>query len=126
MEPISASTTALNVIGTAIKVGWEIYILVQGVRTAPAHIQRLATEMQGLYNLLATIQRLLEKNHTQNDQIITDMLENLETILHDCIEVFKDVKKIMNPFLDSHGEASAGRWRGFLWATSKKDDVMAL
>ncbi|KAK3178037.1 hypothetical protein OEA41_000169 [Lepraria neglecta] len=91
MDPISASTTALSVIGA---------------RTAPAHIQRLATEMQGLYNLLATIQRLLEKNHTQNDQIITDMLENLETILHDCIEVFKD--------------------RGFLWATFKKDDVMAL
>ena len=126
MDPISAATTALSVIGTAIKVGRETYILVQGARTAPAHIQRLATEMQGLYNLLATIQRLLEKNYTQNDQIIMDMLENLETILHDCIEVFKDVKKIMNPFLDSHGEASAGRWRGFLWATFKKDDVMAL
>lgn len=48
MDPIIASTTVLSVIGTAIKVGRETYILVQGARTAPAHIQRLATEMQGL------------------------------------------------------------------------------
>lgn len=126
MDPLSTAATVLSVIGVAIRVGRETYILVQGARTAPAYIQRLTTEMQGLYTLLATFQRLLENHRNQRDQIITDMLENLHTTLCDCIEVFKDIKKIMSPFLDGHGDAVTGRWRGFLWATFKKDDVTAL
>ncbi|MCJ1378667.1 hypothetical protein MMC17_001766 [Xylographa soralifera] len=126
MDPLSAATTVLSVMGVAIKGAREIYILAQGVRTAPAYIQRLATEMQGLYTVLATFQRLLENNRSRRDQIITDMLENLHNTLRDCIEVFKDIKNIMSPYLDSHGDASTGRWKGFLWATFKKDDVMAL
>lgn len=48
MDPVSASTTALSVIGTTIKMGWETYISVQGARMALAHIQRVVTKMQGL------------------------------------------------------------------------------
>ena len=126
MDPLSIATTVLSVLGVAIRVGRETYVLVQGARTAPVYIQRLATEMQGLYTVLATFQRLLENNRSRRDQIITDMLENLHTTLHDCIEVFKDIKKIMSPYLESHGDAGTGLWKGFRWATFKKDDVMAL
>ena len=126
MEPLTTAATVLSAIGAAIKMGRETYMVVQGARTAPAHIQRLSIELQGLYTLLATFQRLLENHGSQRDQIITDLLEILETTLRDCIEVFKDVKKIVNPFLDSHGDAAAGRWRGFIWTTFKKDDVIAL
>lgn len=126
MDPLSAAATVLSMMGVAISVGRETYVLVEGARTAPAYIKRLATEMQDLYTILATFQRLLENNRSQRDQIITDMLENLHTTLRDCIEVFKDIKKIMSPYLDSQGDAGTGRWKGFLWATFKKDDVMAL
>ena len=126
MDPLSVATTVLSMMGVAIKVGRETYVLVQGARTAPAYIQRLATEMQDLYTILATFQRLLENNRSQRDQIITDMLENLHATLRDCIEVFKDIKKIMRPYLDSQGDAGTGRWKGLFWATFKKDDVMAL
>ena len=54
------------------------------------------------------------------------MLENLHITLCDCIEVFKDIKKLMSPLLDGHGDAATGRWRDFFWATFKKDDVTAL
>lgn len=40
--------------------------------------------------------------------------------------VFTDVKKVISPFMDSHGDASRGKLKGFLWATFKKDDVIVL
>ena len=115
MDPFTSATTVLTVIGMAIKVGRETYALIQGTRDSPSHIQRLATELEGLYTLLATSQKLIERIQTQNDRVISDILQNLETILTNCIEVFVDVRRTLSPFLAANGDASVGIRKGFLW-----------
>lgn len=126
MEPFTSATTVLTVVGMAIKVGRETYSLVQDTRHASAHIQRLATELEGLYTLLATFQWLLEDLDDQNDPEISDILENLDTNLTNCIEIFVDIKRAVNPFVNLEGDAATGKLKGFIWSIFKKDDVVVL
>lgn len=123
MDPFTSAATVLTVVGMAIKVGRETFALTQGIRGSPNNVQRLATELESLHTLLATLQELIERIQTQNDRVISDMLQNLETILTNCIKVFLDVRRTLNPLLDANGDASVGIWKGFLWASSKRDDV---
>lgn len=104
----------------------ETYVLVQDTRKAPAHIQRLSTEMKSLHELLATIQRLVEKVQNQTDPVISDILENLQKFITNCIEVFTDVRKVLNTSSKADCDASMGAWKGFLWATFRRDDVVVL
>ena len=120
IDPLRTATSVLGVMAVAIRAGHETHRLVQGIRMAPKYIQSLATEMQGLYTLLAAFRRLLQNSRSQRDQTINDMLRSLHTTLCGCIEVFKDIKKTLSPYLDSHGDVATGR------ATFKRDEVMAL
>jgi len=88
MDGLTSAVAVLTIVQMAIKVGGETYKVFQEARKAPVHIQSLATELRDLYTLLETLQQLLQKNHSQDDRIIADMLENVETILRNCMTVF--------------------------------------
>lgn len=74
MDGLTSAVTVLIIVQMAIKVSGETYKLVQEARKASIHIQSLATELGDLYTLLATFQQLLQKNHSQDDRIIADVL----------------------------------------------------
>jgi len=82
--------------------------------------------MKSLHELLATTQRLVEKVQNQTDPVISDILENLQKFITNCIEVFTDVRKVLNTSSKADCDASMGAWKGFLWATFRRDDVVVL
>ena len=126
MEPFTSAATVLQVIGMAVKTGQEIHGLVQNVRNAPKNIQRLSTELQELCKLLATFQRLLECFRDDRDSLVSEMLDNLETVLANCLGVLKDIRKAISPFVTANGDATKGKLKRLLWAALKKNDILVL
>ncbi|KAG8530491.1 uncharacterized protein KY384_004994 [Bacidia gigantensis] len=126
MDPFTSAVTVLAAVGMAIKVSKQTFNMVNGARQAPPQIRRLAIELQSLYTLLATLQSLIARNREQHDSIIVDMLDNLGSLIRNCLEVFKDIQRTLMPFMKTDGKASIGLWQAFTYSVFSRNDVKAL
>jgi hypothetical protein len=126
-EPVTIVSASLSIAANAWKVGKETYDLVQGVKAAPKHIQRLAADFEGLYGVLGTLQGLLESHETRSPSASLPALTgNIETALRGCIRVFQDVQQIITPFVAVNGKVIRSTWNGIKWELFKKNDVNVL
>ena len=126
MDPFSGAVSVLTVVGMALKMSQETHIMVQSIRSAPAQVQRLATELRDLYSLLAMFQSLLDRAPREPEGTVMDMLENLQKVLKNCMVVLKDTKTTLAPFVGPDGANSMGFWRGVQYAAFKRSDVVVL
>ena len=126
MDPFTAAATVLTVVGMVLKASKETHEMVEGIRTAPAQIQRLATELRDLYSLLGTFQALLDRQSEEPSDTVREMLDNLQSLLQNCLTVLKDVKAALGPLIRPDGTAAAGLWRGFQYAAFRRSDIIVL
>lgn len=124
-EPVSIATVALSIAASAYKLSKDTYDLIQGIRGAPSHITRLSKDIQGLYGVLETLQHLLSTEAKKVEGgLINTLIVDLEDLLRNCVEVFKDIQKILVPFESDGSKHTA--WKGFKWEMFKKTDVTGL
>lgn len=124
-EPVSIVTAALSIAGSAYKISKDTYDLIQGIRGAPSHITRLSKDIQGLYGVLGTLHLLAtEAKKKVKGGLINTLIVDLEDLLRNCVEVFRDIQKILVPFESDGSKHTA--WKGFKWEMFKKTDVTGL
>lgn len=108
-EPISIASAALSVAGTALKTCKQTYDLIQGIKNAPQHVARLRAETEGVYNSLATLQRILESEvmNTGSDPtgLRSVIVDGMIQVLQDCMKVFNDVQTALVPFIQRRGRS---------------------
>lgn len=126
-EPATIVSASLSIAANAFKIGKETYDLVQGVKDAPKHIQRLVVEFQALYRVLGTSQLLLESEAmTKKGQMPNLMLENISAALTSGVNIFKDIQQVVAPFIAVNGKVVRSPWKGIKWELFKKNDVSVL
>ncbi|KAK4992204.1 Guanine nucleotide exchange factor for Cdc42p [Elasticomyces elasticus] len=123
-DPVSiASATAT----TAFKICMETYGIVQGIRKAPAEIQRVATDLEGIYPVLGSLSRILnELARKRHNAIAEDTIADLNLLLDNAIGIFKEIREKMSRFIAVNGKVIQGLWERFNWDKFNKDDVWLL
>lgn len=127
-EPVSVLGAALTVVSTAITLGQQTYDMVTGIQEAPDNIRRLAGDLQSLYSVLGLLAHALtaQDKASRQESLPVHLISNIKELLEKCIDVFKEIGKIVKPFVDSNGNVLRGTWRGFKWEMGKKNGVLGL
>ncbi|OCK78515.1 hypothetical protein K432DRAFT_301815 [Lepidopterella palustris CBS 459.81] len=127
-EPISILGSAMTVASTAIALGQQTYDIITGIQDAPDNIKRLAIDLQGLYHVLGLLSHALSAQDQKSRQgsLPVHMIANIKELLEKCVDVFKEVSKVVQPFLDSNGNALRSFSRGLRWEIGKKASVTTL
>jgi hypothetical protein len=125
-EALAITNTTLSIAVTAFKACQNAYSLVQNVRNAPKQIQRLTTDVHGLYQALGLLQTALEQDNVATARLPSQMILDLEVLLGTCTKLSCDIISLLNPFVGTDGVARGGTWRNFKWEVFKKSDVEVL
>ena len=127
-DPVSVLGTALAVVSTAITLGQQTYDTVTGIQEAPDNIRRLAGDLKSLYSVLGVLEHALtaQDKASRQESLPVHLISNIKELLEKCIDVFKEISKIVKPFMDSNGNVLRGTWRGFKWEMGKKNGVLGL
>ena len=132
MEPITIISGVLSVIATATDLGIRTYELVDGIKSAPDHINRLAVVLRGLYHVLCVLSQALENvaqrrpRQGANDDLSLHMVASMKELVENCIHVFQDVDKAVQPYVAANGRAFRSFSKGFRWEMGKKTSVAEL
>lgn len=128
MEPVSIVAAALGLTGSAWTICEQTYRLINGIRGAPAHVARIAGDLQALCSVLWTLHAALavEEEKQIIGAIPTQMAENLQDLLRNCMGVFLEIQKVVQPFTTAQGTARRGPWKMFTWERYKKDEILLL
>ncbi|KAF2494538.1 hypothetical protein BU16DRAFT_42464 [Lophium mytilinum] len=125
-EPLSILGGALTVASTAITLGQQTYEIVTGIQDAPEHIKRLATDLQGFYHVLGLLTHALnaQLKTAHPESLPLQMITNIQDLLEKCIDVFKDISRVVQPFLDNNGNALRNFTKSFKWEMTRKANVI--
>ncbi|MCJ1370909.1 hypothetical protein MMC20_002123 [Loxospora ochrophaea] len=128
VPPLTVVSTSLSIAANAFKACKDTYELVRGIQEAPTRILRLSTDLHGVYTALGTLQSVLNTLDViaQQTGLPGMIIADLEELLFNCIGVFVDIRKIIQPILSPDGSAIGGTWKGFKWESFKKGDVEVL
>jgi len=126
-EPFTIVSTTLAATSHAFGLGQQCYELINGIKGAPDNINRLATDLKGLYTILGTLQAVLESEDAKKRQTIipNHMVSNVKELVDNCVKLFVDVNMVVKPYTGADGRALRSNWKGFRWEF-KKGSVEAL
>lgn len=120
-------TIALSAAKVAYSGCTELYSAVKGIKDAPLHIRYVFLELESLYAVLGNLTTVLHDVKASTDDEATGiLLDTVRPVLDNCISLFKDIRLIVNPFLELDGNVIAGVWHGFKWDKFKKGEVQLL
>ncbi|KAK4994782.1 cell division cycle-related protein [Elasticomyces elasticus] len=123
-DPVSIACSTAT---TAFKICKETYDTVQGIKKAPAEIQRVATDLRGIYIMLGSLSRILDELACKrHNAIASDMIADLSLLLKGAVVIFKEIQENVSPFIAVNGKVIQGFWEGFKWDKFSKDDVLLL
>ncbi|KUJ15849.1 uncharacterized protein LY89DRAFT_734995 [Mollisia scopiformis] len=125
-EALLITNTTLSITVKAFTTCQQAYSLVRGIKDAPKHIQRLSTDILGLYQVLGLLQTALTNDNGQNAQLPRQMVQDLEALLDTCTQLSIDVMTVVNPLLTAGGEVKGGIWKSISWELFKKNDLVNL
>jgi hypothetical protein len=127
-EPLTILGAAMTVASTAITLGQQTYEIVTGIQDAPDHIKRLAVDLEGLYRVLGLLTHALsvqsQRVAANPESLPVLMITNIQELLEKCVQVFKDTSRVVQPFLDSNGNAFRNFTKSFKWEMTKKANVI--
>lgn len=128
-------SVALSAAGAAYKICKETYDTVQGVndkvqgfKKAPVDVQRVATDLRGFYTVLGALQGILvtEGPKLASSTNAADQVEDITSLLQDCVEALKELQEKINPFFAINGKVIRGTWEALTWDKLSKDDIAYL
>jgi hypothetical protein len=125
-EALAITNTTLTIAVNAFKACQNAYSLVQNIRNAPKQIQRLTTDIQGLYQVLGLLQTALTEDNVASARLPSQMIQDLEVLLGTCTRLCRDITSILNPFVGFDGEVKGRTWRNLKWEMFNKSDVEVL
>ncbi|ORY08517.1 hypothetical protein BCR34DRAFT_393152 [Clohesyomyces aquaticus] len=127
-EPISMCAGALGVIANAIDLSIRTYTLIEGIKSCPENVKRLAVELRGVSKVLAMLSHTLDaqsrKSRTEN--IPVHFIANTRELIENCIEIFEEVEKCVKPFAEADASVLRSFRTGFKWEVGKKGTVTTL
>ena len=116
---MTAAITGLTV--TAYNLAKAICSTVSAIKSAPNHISDMKKELTSFYNVLATLQQILDDNQTAAKDVQLGASDNLQTVLEDCITLFKRVQTLVNAFTELDGNENGTKWKGIRWNFREAD-----
>lgn len=125
-EALLITNTTLSITIKAFTACQKAYSLVKDIRDAPKYIQRLSTDVQGLYQVLGLLQTALTENGSRSAQLPWQMAQDLEVLLGTCSKLSIDVMTVVGPLIGADGAVKGGTWRSIKWELFKKNDVVNL
>ena len=85
------------------------------------HISDMRKELRSFYNVLATLQQILDDNQTAAKDVQLRASDNLQTALEDCIALFKRVQALVNAFAELDGNENGTKWKSIRWNFKEAD-----
>ncbi|KAF2468512.1 uncharacterized protein BDR25DRAFT_344242 [Lindgomyces ingoldianus] len=127
-EPISICAGALGTVANAIDLSVRTYTLIEGIKSAPENIKRLAVELRSLYHVLGMLSQTLEAQRIKNrpENLPVHMISNTKELLENCIEVFREVETIVQPFVEADGSVLRSFRTGIKWEVGRKASINTL
>ena len=110
---MTAAITGLTV--TAYNLSKAICSTISAIKSAPKHVGDVKRDLTSFYNVLATLQQILDDNQTAAKDVQLGASDNLQTVLEDCIALFKRVQILVNSFTELDGNENGTRWKSIRW-----------
>lgn len=123
---LAITGTTLSIAANAFKVCQQVYDLSKGIRNASKDIQDLTLSIDGLYQVLGLLTTALTYQDTGDIRLPSQMISDLEVLLGTCIELCKDAKRVVGPFIAPDGKSRGGFRNGLKWELFSKSDVKLL
>ena len=119
-DAIGLASGVLTLVTSAFTSCQTVYKLLKDFIDAPSHIRSLTKDLEDFFQILGTLQALLEDEETAPGVVRPTVTNNLQSVLDNCILVFNDLSVIVQEFKERWHTERTKDWIHLKWSFKHK------